>query len=139
MWNEFGGPADLLTAGDLSHRRFITTGFMYFIVPAYIKIFEDFDADLPEITQLLIRISVFIGDDFFPLLFLGLMALAVFCRRVLFAGARESVRLRSVAALHLPPLMRVERGRTRAAVADGFGGLGEELSVAGRAARWCSG
>lgn len=35
----------------------IMAGFMYFIMPAFIKIFDDFGATLPPATQLLIRVS----------------------------------------------------------------------------------
>ena len=38
---------------------------MYKIVPAFIKIFEDFDAELPPITQLLISISTWVQNYFY--------------------------------------------------------------------------
>jgi len=45
----------------------IVTGIMYFIVPAFIKIFQDFEADLPAVTQLLVSMSQFVGSYWFTL------------------------------------------------------------------------
>jgi type IV pilus assembly protein PilC len=45
----------------------IVTGIMYFIVPAFIKIFEDFDADLPAITVALVAMSTFVGTYWYTL------------------------------------------------------------------------
>jgi type IV pilus assembly protein PilC len=43
----------------------ILTFIMWKIVPSFIKIFEDFDADLPQMTQVLIGISDFVVNYFY--------------------------------------------------------------------------
>ncbi len=56
FWQEFG-TRSIYLAQLIAVTVGMTAWFMYFIMPAFVKIFGDFDATLPKVTQDLIRYS----------------------------------------------------------------------------------
>jgi type II secretory pathway component PulF len=109
IWNEIGAKICYLVQIGVIF-LVIFTFFMYFIAPQFIKIFEDFDVDLPPLTILIIRVTIFVGTYFWPffLLFLLTVPLALFIGALIqweipgLGGFRRN--------LHKPSLLRALAG-----------------------------
>jgi type II secretory pathway component PulF len=109
IWNEIGAKVCYLV--QLVVIFFVITSFfMYFIVPAFVKIFEDFDVDLPRLTILIVSLSSFFAAYIGPFLLLLLLTIPF----GLFLGALLQWELPGLGGfrrnLHRPSLLRALAG-----------------------------